>query len=313
MMYFLYGEDAYRARKAIDALREAFTREHPQGSFDWIDFITGGVEEMKKTLESQSLFSGAQCIIGHSPFSLALPSREALLHIIHNKEIHERQNVRIAFWQPDKPDSITRLCRDLLSRSAHIQEFPVLRGDELTQYIKRMGIQKGVRLSREVLKLFIARTGENLWLVDQEIGKLASVCTDVTVKHLEDYVAPVVSPSIFLILDALAEKKRTGVYSAVHEYYAKGSSPLALLSMLLYQVRNLIKVKSLAESGVSAYRLATEAKLHPFVAQKALAQSRLFTFFDLRRIHGKIFETERAIKTGRVDAALAVDLLLGMF
>ena len=50
--------------------------------------------------------------------------------------------------------------------------------------------------------------------------------------------------------------------------------------------------------------------LHRFVAEKGRRQSRNFSMEQLETIYRKLLETDLAIKTGRMDQVLALDMLI---
>ena len=53
---------------------------------------------------------------------------------------------------------------------------------------------------------------------------------------------------------------------------------------------------------------ANTLDIHPFVAQKALAQARGFSLEHLKAVHELLFEFDVQMKSGGIDADLAVDL-----
>ncbi|NBS41291.1 hypothetical protein EBS80_01365, partial [bacterium] len=61
---------------------------------------------------------------------------------------------------------------------------------------------------------------------------------------------------------------------------------------------------------VHAQELANDMNIHPFVAQKALDQARKFSFADLRAVHDMLFEYDAGMKSGYLDADVAVDLVM---
>ncbi len=80
--------------------------------------------------------------------------------------------------------------------------------------------------------------------------------------------------------------------------------------MFVYQFRNLLKIKSLLEQNLSNQEIAVKAKMHPFVIQKSVEQCRRFEMEDLKKIYQKLFDADLAIKTGKINPRLALDLLV---
>jgi DNA polymerase III delta subunit len=50
--------------------------------------------------------------------------------------------------------------------------------------------------------------------------------------------------------------------------------------------------------------------LHPFPTRKLYAQAHRFNLNQLERVHRQLLESDVEIKTGRLDAVVALDLLI---
>ncbi len=116
---------------------------------------------------------------------------------------------------------------------------------------------------------------------------------------------------IFKTIDALAIRNKQAALIFLHRHLAEGESEIYLLSMLVYQFRNLLLVKSEIERGVQFQSLSKSIKLHPFVLRKSFEQSKGFTLSALKKIYERLLELDIATKTGRIDAPVALDLVVG--
>jgi DNA polymerase-3 subunit delta len=56
--------------------------------------------------------------------------------------------------------------------------------------------------------------------------------------------------------------------------------------------------------------IAHRAKIHPYVTGKLARQAGNFEMDQLEGIHRQLLELDVAIKTGRIDAAVALELLV---
>ena len=80
--------------------------------------------------------------------------------------------------------------------------------------------------------------------------------------------------------------------------------------MIIRQFRLLIQVKTLKERGASPRDVAKTLGLHPFPAGKLHSQATYFTVGQLDKVYRHLSETDIDIKTGRIDADVALDLLV---
>ena len=80
--------------------------------------------------------------------------------------------------------------------------------------------------------------------------------------------------------------------------------------MIAYQFRNFLIIKELIEKGSPYANIAKKSGLHPFVIKKNYYLCNQFSLPQLKKIYQKIFLIDSSIKTGKVDAETALDLLI---
>jgi DNA polymerase-3 subunit delta len=112
------------------------------------------------------------------------------------------------------------------------------------------------------------------------------------------------------LVDAITQRDEKAASRLLRRRLDSGDHPLALLGMVVRQIRILIQVKELAEAGLDRQAIARRLRLHAFVVRKALEQEHSFSMKQLEDIHRSLLETDVAIKTGRVDAVLALDMMI---
>ena len=96
----------------------------------------------------------------------------------------------------------------------------------------------------------------------------------------------------------------------MHKHLRIGDSPMYLLSMINYQLRNLIIIKELAPFYKSPWAISKMTGLHPYVVRKTLNLIDNFTIDQLKKIYQKIFQVDLNIKTSKIESKLALDLLI---
>ena len=80
--------------------------------------------------------------------------------------------------------------------------------------------------------------------------------------------------------------------------------------MIAYQFRNLLSIKEMQELQKPYGMIAKLCGLHPFVVQKSYYLCNQFSIEQLKKIYQKVFQVDSDIKTGKIEAELALDLLL---
>jgi DNA polymerase-3 subunit delta len=161
--------------------------------------------------------------------------------------------------------------------------------------------------------LLATDVGENLRLLEMEIRKLLTYCgyerpiQPADVELLTPYVA---QADIFALVDAIGGRQGQRAATLLRRKLEAGDEPLYLLAMIVRQIRLLIQVKEKSEQGYWADEIARIANIHPYVAGKLAQQVRNFELSQLEEIHRRLLDMDVAIKTGRIDPAVALDLLV---
>jgi len=113
---------------------------------------------------------------------------------------------------------------------------------------------------------------------------------------------PTIPKHVFGFLDALGYKNRQKSFLELHRLLDQGESPVYLLTMMVWQIRNLLSVKVTGSQGVK--------KMNPFVRRKAQSQVKNFEEEDLVGVFRKLLGAEVALKTTAQDPVLVLDCLV---
>ncbi|PIP26781.1 MAG: DNA polymerase III subunit delta [Candidatus Moranbacteria bacterium CG_4_9_14_3_um_filter_40_7] len=322
MIIFLYGEDAFRSNLKLRALKDKFLLSDTSASgLSVLDYgeKPGETKDIKliDILESANLLSPKRLVIIKR--IIAQGSKEEQENILaylkkKQKKIEGDRDLVIVFWEEILNQKKNALFQFLTAEKTEIkqQEFTKLSGAKLEQWVlKRMQELFGrANISQKTLEKLIIFCGQDTRILNNEIGKLANFCDQKTIqeKDVEELVQAALAGNIFSIIDAVAEGRKKDALLLVHQHLSKGEDPFYLFSMLVYQLRNLLKVADLKENFSYPEReIIRVSQMHPFIVRKSLNQIRNFTFVQLAKLYQKLSQLDVMMKTGKVGAELALD------
>lgn len=107
------------------------------------------------------------------------------------------------------------------------------------------------------------------------------------------YFAKRPSEKIFPFLDALAQRDLKRSLWYLNSFLKKGEDPNFIFSMIYWQVRNLLLVRS-----------GTTKNIHPYVLGKLKLSTKNFSEQDLKEIYGEILKKDLDLKRGRGSFSL---------
>jgi DNA polymerase-3 subunit delta len=308
MIYFIYGEDSFRGKEKLKEIIEQYKTKHKSGlNLVQINTKEQNFSDFYSNFKINSMFSEKKLIIIKNIFStkdgLSSGWKEDFI-----KNIKDLQDIKdiIVIYEDVAVDQRTKIFKTLI-KFAKCQEF-----DYLQPAVLKRWVSQKAKIEPEAVDLLINFVGKDLWQLSNEINKLSNYKKGLVIKK-EDVkllVKPNVETDIFKTIDSFASKNKKQSLMLLHQFLEDGENPLYLLSMITYQFRNLLIVKELMEKQKPYNVIVKQSGLHPFVAQKTYYMCSQFTLLELKKIYQKIFQIDLEIKTGKIDAEIALDLLV---
>ncbi|OGZ63747.1 MAG: DNA polymerase III subunit delta [Candidatus Staskawiczbacteria bacterium RIFCSPLOWO2_01_FULL_40_39] len=308
MIIFLYGQDSYRSKQKLDEIVGHYKKVHKSGlNLIYLDAQQKDFSDFYSHFKVSSMFTEKKLIVLKNVF-LNKKFQEDFLKEI--KQIESFKDI-VVVYEDQEPDQRLKIFK-VLTKECKLQDFKLLDGKNLKLWALKEIENRGAKINMDATDLLIIYTGNNLWQLSNEIKKLSDYKKGAVIKK-EDVallVRPRIEVDIFKTIDALAQKNKQQAFHFIHTHLDNGESPLYLLSMVAYQCKNLLIVKELAEQGLMYASIVKRSGLHPFVVKKNYFQCSKFSLPELKAIYHKIFQTDLAIKTGKVEAETALDLLI---
>ena len=119
-----------------------------------------------------------------------------------------------------------------------------------------------------------------------------------------------ISNRIFDMIRAMTEKRQKEALKLYYDLLALKEPPMRILYLMARQFHQLLLVKTLAEDGFDQKTIASRAALAPFAVRKILPLTRRYTRQELEEAVENFTRTETEVKTGKLNDALSVELML---
>lgn len=302
MIIFLYGPDSYRARKKLkEIIRGYETSNKTATNITLWDCSQIDFAELRHALRAQSIFKEKKLVILEYVFSNIQLARDLAEH---KKDLLEGKDHIIVFFEEGNVDKRSMLFK-YLNEAARTQEFSLLEGVKLKQWIQKEFANWRVRIKPGVVEKLEKDVGNDLWQLSNEIHKLAAFSQSkpnsaVDEKDVDLLVKPKIDTNIFATIDALAARNKRKALALIAEHMEKNDSALYIFSMLAFQFRNLLIVKDMIEKRIPYAKMANKLNMHPYVLKKSYEGCERFSKEELENIYKKIFDIDLQAKTGKV-------------
>lgn len=330
MLIFLYGSDTYRIQEKTEEIIAEYKKKYSSGlNLVKIDMSEKDISDLRAATEIVSMFSEKKLVVLSRVFGISSKEKELLDYFKDKKIVDDKEIIAIIkgddgasclpagrpAGRQDKKSKENSGLWDFLVKNAKCQTFAYFNLLQLKKWINGCLDNEGIKIDEKALLKLIDFVGNDLWQMKQELLKLSAFVFNRGDKAIgeidvENMIKPKINADIFLMVDGLARKERITTMRLLQKHLEKGEDELHILSMFVYQFRNIIQIKELLDKGESEKEIAQKMKIHPYVLKKSINQAKLFSLTELKKIYRMMFRADLFIKTGKIKADTALDLLV---
>lgn len=313
MLIFIYGEDTFRSREKLEALRTRFQREVDPSGINITTWEGKSLtrEDLSAVTSVGGFLARKRMVIIRDAFK---DGSQALQEgILAEVTRYEKSDNIIIFWEQavDKRKGYFRV----FSKEKYVFSFELLEPPAVAEWIKAYVAQCGSTIAWDAVLSLAGAIGNDLWRQSNEIKKLSAYARGhaITREDVALLVTGAHQERIFALVDAMVHRTDKALGMLAREL-AEGMAPLYLCSMLLRQVRILISLKgALALSSATqplVKDIAQQLSLHPYVVTKSLPQARMISVTRLVSLFEQLVLIERQLKSTKIPAGALFDLLV---
>lgn len=318
-VYLLYGTESYFIQELQKEIIKLALPDHDTEAISDYDLKDTPIQDVIADAETYPLFSDRKIIIARNPVFLKakLPKLsfehdvDALEQYINNpvpftvmvfiapyEKIDERK--KISKVMKNKATVTVALCQPLRERDT---------ARWINEYVNDLGIS----LHPEVAEMLEAEFAGNLDILKNELHKYSLYVGErghVTSEIAEQLTTNSINHSGLRLADAVMEKDLHQAITVSKELLKMNEEPIALIGLLAFQFRSVLRVKLLKQAGYTEPQIMQHMKAHPYVVKIAIKREKKFTKRQLEQIMSILTNADEAMKQGKMEKDLALELLL---
>ena len=192
-------------------------------------------------------------------------------------------------------------------------EFATQTEELITRWVLARLKKEGKNITGSVMQLFLGKTGSDMGNIDRELEKLICYCLDrdvVTAEDVEAVCTTRITNHIFDMVNAIAEKQPQKALQLYYDLLALKEPPMRVLFLIARQCNLLLQTKELKNRGHDNKTIASKIGVPPFAVGKYVAQASHFKTSVLKNAVKQCVETEEAVKSGRMNDMMSVEILI---
>ena len=153
------------------------------------------------------------------------------------------------------------------------------------------------------------RVGLNMSALDQEMEKLISYAEErkeIEEKDVAEICAGWLNGRIFDLMDAVADGNSRKAFALYLDLLALKEAPQKILALLIRQLQLILQAKELGGGS----KLASLLGIPPFAVDKYRRWGNRYSVKQLRSLLNACADDDAAVKSGRLDQTIAIEMLL---
>ncbi len=305
-MYLLCGEEAYLRKQYKDKLKQALIAEGDTMNshyYEGKDVSVGEVIDLAETMP----FLAKRRVLVLENTGLFKHGGEDLAVYLENVS----PTAFFVFVEPEI-DKRSKLYKTVQNKGV-VVDFSIQDESTLKRWILGMIRKENKNISANALDFFLTKTGTDMENIHKELEKLFCYCLDKEVireEDIEEICTQRISNHIFDMIDAIADKHQKKALSLYYELLALREAPMRILFLIGRHFNILLMVKEMKKKGHDNKTIAPKVGIPPFAVGKYAAQASKFKTTDLKKALQECVEADEAVKTGRMNDKLSVELLI---
>lgn len=209
-------------------------------------------------------------------------------------------------------DRKTKMFKEVKKAGSAV-EFVRQTDETLARWIEGRIRRNGKNITEAAYRLFVAKTGNEMENIDRELEKLLCYTLDrdhIDVADVEAVTTERTENKVFEMVDAVAMHQQKRALDLYYDLLSLREPSMRILYLLTNQIGRLMVVKAMTNQGFGGKEIAAKAGCPEWAVRKYQSQSRAFSMEQLKQaIHDGV-AYEEAVKTGRMEDTLAVELFI---
>lgn len=302
MIFFFYGTNSYASRQKLREMMATYLQKTGGDlGLERIDGEETDLETIRAAIQAAPFLSSSRLIIvEYLSRNKAAAERIELL-------IRDVPATTVLVFYEQAVDKRTNFYKTLL-KEAKAVAFEPLSQPRLAAWVAVEAKRQGAEIERPALDELVERCGDDQWRLSGELAKLAAYSSAIRLADVQEMVEAGEQQTIFELVDAMTAGRTRQALKALHGLLAAQTSEIYILTMIIWQLRNLLLAKTLGSHDPG--RLAKDAGLSPYVASKALSKQNQYQLSDLTAAFQAAVEADYQIKSGQGKPEVLLEALV---
>jgi len=326
MLRIIYGADTFTAHEVLRHVLSA-GGSYCTENVEWMDGRTATPREILQSCEQSSMFAETRQVVVEG--LLARFSKDDSGKRPAKTKKRGQKTRDMGEWEPfvervpglPATSTLVLLDADLKAMNpllkallplGEVTQCEPLKRDALPRWVRERVAAGGGRIEEGAAQRLASLVGADLWQLTSEIEKLVVYANGAPIRSdmVDNLAASGLTPSIFMLVDAIVERNQQLARRRLDDMYDKGLSAGYVLTMVARQFRLLAQIHEARGRRDSPPSSRELSGLQPFALTRATQQASRYKEVQVQQAFQRVLEADRAIKSGVYTDRMALEMLI---
>ena len=302
MIFVFYGPNTFASRRKLQQMAQTYVKK--TGSDFGLQRLYGeqvSLKDLVSALEAVPFLANSRLVI------IEYLSKNKQLSAKIDQILQHVPDSTVAVFYEGELDQRTNYYKTV-SKLPQAVRFESLTPVQLRSWVRTEAKKHSGSIEPRALERLLEIVGDDQWRLEQEVIKLINFDSQIKLDMVDEMVEATEQQTIFELVDAVVAGQAAKALKTYRSLLAQQISPIYILSMIAWQLRNLLLAK--AAGTMSSAQLAKEGGMSPYVASKVQQKQSAYSEEALKTAFLKVIATDYGIKTGEGEAEVMVENLI---
>ncbi len=261
-LYFFTGLNTYALSREVQRWKKNFTEKHGSENLLVLQPKDCTVSDILDAISVMPFIAEKRLVLMEG---LPKVEKEDLAGIVAS--IHPQTVLLIVESKPDMRLGIVKE----LQKHAEMKSFLLLSDQELLRWVRMTAIALGSSITPEAEKQLLSIVGNDQWMLESELQKLAAASTgEIGIGEVESLAVPSGSQIIWQLTDLVGSRQPLDALLFFKRRIERGDDPYGMWTVLLSMIKNLTLIFAAVEDGMRDERAVAGATGLHFMQVKGL-------------------------------------------
>ena len=305
-VYLICGEEAFLKKSYKNRMKDAMVGDDTM-NFHYFEGKGLDLKEIISLADTMPFFGDRRLILIEDSGLFKGSGADALVEYL--PQMPDTTCMLFVENEVDKRNRLYKKVKDL----GYVAEMERQDARQLGAWAGGILAKEGKKITGRTMELFLSKTGDDMENIRMELEKLISYTLGrdvITDQDVEEICTVRVTNKIFEMVAAIVTRNTRKAMDLYEDLITLREPPMRILFLIARQFNQILQVKELMNQGMEKNGIASKLKMQPFVVGKTMPQAKSFSREQILSYVNLCVDTEEAVKTGRLDERLAVELLI---